>query len=320
MGECGRVVSLGSILIDLAVDVPALPHRGGDMLATGTRTEVGGGFNLVAAVARQNIECVYAGLHGTGRYGDMVRCALAAEKITPALLPRDGEDTGFCVALVEPDAERTFITVPGAEAKLTAGDLTSLTLRATDIVALSGYDLVYPVSGAALVDWTQWLGLRPAAERPRIVLDPGPLVSEIEENILGRVLRVVDILTINQREARLLAKLSKATGADLVEAVRRHPAIVPSVAVIVREGHHGCVAAGGVVGDEVIAVGAPQVIAVDTTGAGDAHTGVLLAELARGSSIDSALRTANRAAAISVTRPGSATAPHRDELLTSALC
>jgi len=95
---------------------------------------------------------------------------------------------------------------------------------------------------------------------------------------------------------------------------------VPSVAVIVREGHHGCVAAGGGVGDEVIAVGAPQVIAVDTTGAGDAHTGVLLAELARGSSIDSALRTANRAAAISVTRPGSATAPHRDELLTSALC
>ena len=41
--------------MDIAVDVPALPERGGDVLAGATRTLVGGGFNLAAAVARQDV-------------------------------------------------------------------------------------------------------------------------------------------------------------------------------------------------------------------------------------------------------------------------
>jgi sugar/nucleoside kinase (ribokinase family) len=53
---------------------------------------------------------------------------------------------------------------------------------------------------------------------------------------------------------------------------------------------------------------------VDSTGAGDAHTGVLIAALAREIDPISGIRRANAAAALSVTRPGSATAPNRDEL------
>jgi sugar/nucleoside kinase (ribokinase family) len=56
------------------------------------------------------------------------------------------------------------------------------------------------------------------------------------------------------------------------------------------------------------------VTAVDSTGAGDAHTGAFLAELRRTGSVVRSARTANAAAALAVTRAGSATAPHRDEL------
>ncbi len=59
---------------------------------------------------------------------------------------------------------------------------------------------------------------------------------------------------------------------------------------------------------------APEVDAVDTTGAGDAHAGVFLAELAAGHAPAIAARRANVAAALSVTRPGPATAPARAEL------
>ena len=55
-------------------------------------------------------------------------------------------------------------------------------------------------------------------------------------------------------------------------------------------------------------------VAVDTTGAGDAHTGVLLAGLVTGAGVEAALWTANRAAALAVTRVGPATAPTRAEL------
>jgi sugar/nucleoside kinase (ribokinase family) len=59
---------------------------------------------------------------------------------------------------------------------------------------------------------------------------------------------------------------------------------------------------------------APAVDAVDTTGAGDAHSGVFLAGLAAGLTVGEAVRRANAAAALTVTRAGAATSPTRTEL------
>jgi len=56
------------------------------------------------------------------------------------------------------------------------------------------------------------------------------------------------------------------------------------------------------------------VVAVDTTGAGDAHSGVFLAGLAAALPPDAAARRANAAAALVVTRPGPAVSPSRAEL------
>ena len=53
---------------------------------------------------------------------------------------------------------------------------------------------------------------------------------------------------------------------------------------------------------------------VDTNGAGDTHTGVLLAERAGGSSWADAAARANAAGAIKVTRRGPDTAPTRAEI------
>jgi ribokinase len=287
------VWSLGSILVDVTVDVPALPGRGGDILATGARTVAGGGFNLAAAVARQGVRCVYAAPHGTGRYGEVIRSALSAEQIETAFGARTGGDSGFCVVLVEPDGERTFVTAPGVEAAMTADDLAAVPLRAGDLVSVSGYDLVYPDSGPVLA---AWLTTVPAGVR--VVLDPGPLVMDIPR------LPDVDVLTLNQREARLLAQLPDASGTTLLEAVHDGPRLT-----VLREGAAGCAATGGPLGGAVVTVPAPPVDAVDTTGAGDAHTGVLLAALARGLDVETALRRATEAAAVAVTRVGPAEAP-----------
>ncbi len=287
------VWSLGSILVDVTVEVPALPPRGGDMLATGARTVAGGGFNVAAAVARQGVRCVYAAPHGTGRYGDLIRSALAAEGIAVAAGPRADGDSGFCVVLVEPDGERTFVTAPGVEATATADELAALPPAPGDLVSVSGYDLVYPGSGPALAAW-----LSTVASGVRVVLDPGPLVMDIPR------LPDVDVLTLNQREARLLARRPGASGRDLLAAVHTGPRLT-----VLREGAAGCVATGGPLGGAVVSVPAPIVDAVDTTGAGDAHTGVLLAGLARGLDVKAALVKATEAAAVAVTRAGPAEAP-----------
>ncbi|MHB0927578.1 MAG: PfkB family carbohydrate kinase [Candidatus Nanopelagicales bacterium] len=313
MADSGRVISLCSILVDVTLEVPCLPGRAGDVLATATRSQVGAGFNLVAAAARQSVTSMYAGVHGSGRNGDMIRAALAEEGVGLTLPPRQGQDSGFCIAMLEPDGQGSYITMPGVEATLAPSDLARLAVHDDDVLALSGYDLLYPVSGPSLISW---LAAQPwgAGRGPRVLLDPGPLEAQIPDSTMRSIMASVDVLTLNLREARLLAGVPDAAGPELLANLREHVAIPKATAIIVRSGADGSVATGGPLGDQLLQVAAPRVTVVDSTGAGDAHTGVLAAEMVRGVPFAEAMLMANRAAAISVTRSGPATAPTRAEI------
>lgn len=308
MVDRGRVISLASILVDLAVEVPRLPDRGGDVLAARPRTDAAGGFNVIAAAARQGVSCIYAGPHGTGPHGDRVRAALHAEGIPAAFPARRDGDTGFCIVLVEPDGERTFITTPGAESKSRTADLDVLDVRPEDLIAVSGYDLVYPGSGPVIAEWLTHLERDTVG--PRVLLDPGPLIADIPAAVWSRVLSRLDVLTLNQREAQILTDAGDACHTDLLAAVLGQPGMSGDLTVVLREGSDGCLATGGPLTDSVVHFPATEVgTVVDTTGAGDTHTGVLLACLARAESLTAALTAATDAASASVTTSGPATAP-----------
>jgi sugar/nucleoside kinase (ribokinase family) len=308
-GPVTRLVFAGEAIVDLLMRVPALPGRGGDMLADSASAEVGGGFNIMAAAVRQGLPVVYAGGHGTGPWGDKVRAALAAEGIGLLRPPYPDADTGFTVGLVEPDGERTFVTALGAESlgaaspgQPDAWDL--VRLRPGDAVYVSGYGLVPAGSGRDLGAWAA--GLPPGI---LLFADPGPLVADIPAAVLDPVLARCDWWSCNRREAGLL------TGSDdPAEAARRlmrRTGPGARAAVIVRSGPDGCVLATRV---SLSRIPAPAVTAVDTTGAGDAHSGVFLAGLAAGLTPGEAARRANAAAALAVTRAGAATSPTRAEL------
>jgi sugar/nucleoside kinase (ribokinase family) len=300
-GPVSRLVFAGEAIVDLLMRVPALPGRGTDMLAESASVEVGGGFNIMAAAARQGLPVVYAGGHGTGPWGGKVRAALAAEGIGLLRPPYPDADTGFTVGLVEPDGERTFVTALGAESLRQPGAWDLVRLRPGDAVYISGYGLVPAGSGQVLGAW--------AAGLPSGVVlfaDPGPLVADIPGAVLDPVLARCDWWSCNRREARLL------TGSDdPAEAARRLLRRTGRASVIVRSGPDGCVLATRV---SLSHVAAPAVTAVDTTGAGDAHSGVFLAGLAAGLRPGEAARRANAAAALAVTRAGAATSPTRAAL------
>jgi sugar/nucleoside kinase (ribokinase family) len=300
-GPVERLVFAGEAIVDVLMRVPALPARGGDMLAGSASVEVGGGFNIMAAAVRQGLPVLYAGGHGTGPWGDKVRAALAAEGIGLLRPPYRDTDTGFTVGLVEPDGERTFVTALGAESLGADWDL--IRLKPGDAVYVSGYGLVPDGPGQVLGAW--------AAGLPSEVLlfaDPGPLAADIPAAVLGPVLARCDWWSCNRREAALL------TGRDdPAEAARRLARRTGRAGVIVRSGPDGCVLALRVPGSasQLSHVAAPAVTAVDTTGAGDAHSGVFLASLAAGLTPGEAARRANAAAALAVTRAGAATSPTR---------
>ena len=148
-----RLVLVGSVLVDILLYVPQLPERGGDLLAERSLIVSGGGMNVLVGAARLGLAVAYAGRVGDGPMGMRVLADLESQRI-PLLLPQvHGEDTGFDIGLVEPNAERTFITSPGTESRLLSKDLEAIPLGASDAVYLSGYELCYPVSGASLELW-----------------------------------------------------------------------------------------------------------------------------------------------------------------------
>jgi sugar/nucleoside kinase (ribokinase family) len=332
-GAFSRLLHLGNVVIDVVLDIPALPERGGDVLASRTELTPGGGFNVLAAAARLGLRAGYAGGHGTGPLADLARAGLAAEGIEVLQPPKPGQDTGFVVSMVDAAGERTFVTSPGAEATLTAADLANVVAGPADAVYLSGYGLVHPANRDALLGWLDRLG--PGTV---VFFDPGPLAGSLPADALDQVVQRADWLTCNAREAAALTGLADPAAAaqDLARRAPaptwrikapagRAPAGLPAGAgpapvrqpgqeggVLVRTGPDGCLLARR--GAAPVHVPGFPVAAVDTNGAGDAHTGTFIAALAAGADPLTAARTSNAAAALSVTRRGPATAPTRAEL------
>ena len=270
----GRLVGVGSVVVDVVATVAELPPRGGDVWASGMRMAAGGGFHALAAAARQGVAVEYAGAHGTGPFGDRARAARHEEGVAVRLAPRPDADNGVVVVLVDGGGERTFVSGRGAETTLEPVDLADLALAAGDVVLVSGYGL-----DDALAEWV--VGLPDAVV---VAFDPGPLVR------LGPFARArarLDWVSANAGEAAALTGTS-----DPVAAAGR---LSGRTGAVVRTGERGCVVA--VAGAEPVVVPAVPVDAVDTTGAGDVHTGAFLAGLLRGASAVEAARRANAVAA-----------------------
>ena len=284
-----RLVSLGSVIVDMVLEIPRLPDRGGDVLAAQRAIAVGGAFNVLSAASRLGLPGAYAGPHGTGPFGDQVRAALASEGIAVARGPNPDLDTGWTIALIEPDAERTFVTVTGADGIVDPADLDGIEYRTGDAVYVSGYDLAYPGSGPAIAEHVA--GIR---RDLFVAFDPGPLVGDIDRTLLRRVLDRADLMSLNEREREMLGEVDVET-------------------VVVRQG-----AAGATVhrrATSPVHVDALHVDAVaDTSGAGDVHVGANLAGLARGLEWPDAVLLANRAAAFAVSRRGPAAGPTWEQL------
>ncbi len=299
-----RLVLIGSVLVDILLYVRRLPERGGDQIAERALLTTGGGLNVLVAAARLGMSVAYAGRVGDGPMGHQVIADLEKAGIPLLLPPIKGEDSGFDIGLVEPDAERTFVTSPGAESRLQDADLVEIKLLPADAVYVSGYDLCYPLSGKALGHWL------PKLEKDiLLVIDPGPLAAEIPTERLTHILKRTDILSLNKREASLLTGIADEKEA----AIQLASKIAPGGIVVARAGDQGCwlVLENDRIAHHILA---RATSAVDTTGAGDAHVGALLAQLAADADIYTAAQIANIAASLSTEKSGPSTCPTMQEL------
>lgn len=306
-----RVIHTGQALVDLIVEIPDLPARGQNVMATSDTQYAGGAVTVLLAAARFGAACVHAGAVGTGPHGDLIRATLEADGITASAPPVTTHDTGVCIVMIEPSAERTFVTTLGAERDITVDSLSTADVQPGDLVCVTGYSLAVAQTRDPLLAWLDTI-----PDAAVVVLDPGAAFAGLPSEVRERMLARTDVWTSNAEEATdLLAARGVAVPASDREISAQAQAVVPllrdGAVAIVRDG-----AEGGSVhadGETTYVAGFPQT-PVDTNGAGDTHTGALLAGIADGVGWVDACRRANAAAAIKVTRRGPTTAPDAAEV------
>ena len=299
-----RLIQMSGVIVDLIYRVEAVPEPGTEAIVQGFSVAAGGGFNAMVAARRMGIAVAHAGTLGTGPFADIAHAAMVREGIDWIGVRLAGRDQGLCTVLTDAGGERSFIAAEGADGVVTDADLARLDPRAQDWHLLSGYALHYPQSRAALV---RWLRARP----PRLVFDPSPVIAAIPEGARQAALSAALWVSANRAEGAVLTGLSDpaAIAAALAEGRPTEGG------AILRDGARGCHLA--LTGQAPVHLPGFAVRAVDTNGAGDAHTGAFIAMLAQGADAERAARIANVCAALSTTKEGPSTAPDLNTVLVA---
>ena len=257
----------------------------------------GAGANVACWAARQGVRAQLLARVGADS-ADWHRDALLAAGVRPRLRVDDRHPTAVVIALVDAAAERTLVTDSGASLHLGPDDWDEALLDGVDRVHFSGY-LYFSAPGRELAT------LVTASARARGLptsVDPAS-TGFLRRLGVPRFLDAVagpDLLLPNADEAALLA--GQPPGADPGATAAGLSALVPGATVVVTLGCRGALAAAG--GRVVARAPGVPTRAVDSTGAGDAFTGALLAALLAGSGLPAALGTACATAATATTRLG----------------
>ncbi|MEI8063968.1 MAG: ribokinase [Verrucomicrobiota bacterium] len=274
-----HLIVVGSSNTDLVIQCDRLPKPGETLLGGAFARFAGGkGANQAVAAARAGARVTFIGAHGNDDFGRAAKAGLRAEGIDVRFFcQRAGVPSGVALILVGGRDRQNLIAVSrSANDTLSAADVRaarSAFRQADAVVAQLEIPLAAVQASAEL-----------AAEAGiPFILNPAPA-----QKLPAKLLRLVETLTPNEHEVRVVGKGARRTVVTLG-------------------------ARGVLIGK--LRVPAPKVKPVDTVGAGDCFTAWLAVGIAEGLSLEDAARRAVRAASIAVTRSGAQPGmPYRREV------
>ena len=296
------IVVLGVFVADASFRADRQAAPGETLLGNSFALGPGGkGSNQAVAAAKAGGDARMLTKLGRDTFADMALALWQSCGVTPDIIYDADSYTGAAGIFVdEASGENAIIICPGVGSTITAADIEhwAPALRGAEVFVTQ---LEQPVPAAHRA-------LQIARDgNARIILNPAP-AGVIPDNML----RLCDFLTPNETEAMALTGIAVNSLAD---AERAADALLAKGAggAMITLGENGAYFKDQNTGIHIPAFNAGPV--VETTGAGDAFNGGFAAELARGADPIEAARYGAAAAAISVTRPGTAPSmPGSDEI------
>ncbi len=296
-----QVLIIGSAFADLMLKMPRLPQPGGDMPAQYQGVTIGGcSFNTADVLSKFKLPFEALLPIGEGMMAELIRAEFV-KRGYPLRIFLDCGDNGWCLTLVEDNAERTFLTIAGIETRFEAEWIREMHPENYDFIYMSGYQ-TEGANAKVMLD-----GLQAAGQNSVIFYDTGPRAPHIDPAFLAQLEQQHRVLySVNADEAAALTGRSDPKQVALDLSARTHEPCIVTLgekgALVCEQGH--CVLVPGF-----------KIEPVDTVGAGDAHSGGVLAGLMSGFSLQEAVYLGNACAAFVSAHAGAACAARREELL-----
>ena len=296
-----KIVVLGSTNTDMVVTGKKIPVPGETVSGGHFLMNPGGkGANQAVAVARLSAKkgtCVFIAKVGDDLFGRDTAARLKRDGIAPRLVVDKKEPSGTALILVDARGQNVISVALGANGTLSPRDVAPFRKDIEGAAALV-MQLETPLETVA------WAAKVAHDAGVAVILNPAP-ARKLPKSLYP----LVDWITPNETEAELL------TGVKVVDAA----SAAKAAGVLARRGVGHVVitmgSKGAYCGDCRRVYPCRKVKAVDCVAAGDTFNGAFAVALAEGKSCADAIAFAQKASAISVTRPGAqSSVPYRREI------
>ncbi|MGK7906562.1 MAG: ribokinase [Synechococcus sp.] len=285
-----RVLTIGSLNMDLVVRVDRHPAPGETVLGGAYQTFAGGkGGNQAVAAAKAGGDVQFVGCVGSDEFGQQLRAGLQSVGVDVSAVAQVDGPSGIALIVVDRQGQNRIVVSPGANFQMLPDRLDESAIVAANLLLLQ---LEIPLETVETV-----ISLAFKAQTP-ILLNPAPA-----QLLPPALLQQVAYLVVNESEAALLTQQSLDAIRDRysAEAVARQLSELGAARVVVTLGSQGVVWFDGRTAGWMPAL---AVEVVDTTGAGDAFCGALAVRLGEGAKLPEAIAFANAAGAVAVSTMG----------------
>ena len=278
-----KCLVIGAAMLDLTMRLDVLPESGDDVYASSQEMSVGGcAVNAADILKHYEIPYDLFAPVGTGIYAGIVEEKLKALG-HKSMIKSDCQDNGYCLALVENNGERTFITLAGIECNFKKEWFENLDPSEYDCAYVSGYE-IEGEGGENIIDFFE------QNSQLEVYYAPGPRITFIPEEKQRRMEALHPILHLNDKEAL------EYTGEKTCEAAAAELRKLFGNTVMITMGEKGVLLEEG----ESKIIETIPVKAIDTTGAGDSHIGTVIAMRKSGRNFEDALKEANHISSLVV--------------------